>query len=109
MLGQVFTIPQGLFKLAEEDTIICRCEQVTLSEVNKAISYGAQSVTDIKTITRSGMGNCQGRTCGTILAQILAAELGKPVETSQFLNIRPPVHPLLIEQIEENAQPEVTG
>jgi thioredoxin reductase/bacterioferritin-associated ferredoxin len=109
MLGQVFTIPQGLFKLAEEDTIICRCEQVTLSEVNKAISYGAQSVTDIKTITRSGMGNCQGRTCGSILAQILAAELGKPVETSQFLNIRPPVHPLLIEQIEENAQPEVTG
>jgi thioredoxin reductase/bacterioferritin-associated ferredoxin len=108
MLAKVFTIPAGLYELADNDTIICRCEQVKLSEVKKAISYGAQSVSDIKNITRSGMGYCQGRTCGSILAHILATETGRTVEESQFLNIRPPVHPLFIERIEENSHSVVT-
>ena len=101
MLGDVFSIPQGLFSLAQDDTIICRCEQISLSEIYEAISFGTQSVTDIKNITRAGMGNCQGRTCGSILAQILAKETHNKLEDCHFLNIRPPVHPVPIEIIEE--------
>ncbi len=101
MLGEIFSLPDGLFSFAEPDTIICRCEQITLSEIKEAISFGAQSVTDIKNITRSGMGNCQGRTCGSILSQILAKEARCNPEDCQYLNIRPPVHPILVETIEE--------
>ncbi len=100
LLGDVFSIPKGLFSLAESETIICRCEQITLSEVKDAISCGAQSVTDIKNITRSGMGNCQGRTCGSIMAQILAIQSKRSPEESHYLNIRPPVHPVQIKFID---------
>jgi NAD(P)H-nitrite reductase large subunit len=101
MLGDVFSIPEGLFSFAEPDTIICRCEQISLAEIKEAISFGAQSVTDIKNITRSGMGNCQGRTCGSILTQLLAKEARCAPEDCQYLNIRPPVHPILVNIIEE--------
>lgn len=101
MLGEIFSLPDGLFSFAQPDTIICRCEQISLSEIKEAISFGAQSVTDIKNITRSGMGNCQGRTCGSILSQILAKEARCNPEDCQYLNIRPPVHPILVETIEE--------
>ncbi len=101
MLGEIFALPEGLFSLARPDTIICRCEQTSLAEVKQAISYGAQSVTDIKNITRSGMGNCQGRTCGSILTQLLARDIRWNPEDCQYLNIRPPVHPIMVEIIKE--------
>ena len=101
MLGEIFSLPEGLFSLARTDTIICRCEQISLAEVKEAISFGAQSVTDIKNITRSGMGNCQGRTCGSILTQLLARAARYKPEVCHYLNVRPPIHPVLVEIIEE--------
>ena len=101
MLEIVFALPKGLSTLAEPDTIICRCEQISLAEVKAAVSFGAQSLTDIKNITRSGMGNCQGRTCGSILTQILAHESHRSPADGHYLHIRPPVHPLLLEIVEE--------
>ena len=82
--------------------ILCRCEQVTLGQVRETISYGTQTVTDVKNISRTGMGNCQGRTCGSIIAQILAAETGRSVEDVRYYNIRPPVHPVPLGVIEEH-------
>jgi len=101
MMGDIFALPRGLFSLAQPGTIICRCEQISLAEVKEAIAFGAQSVTDIKTITRSGMGNCQGRTCGSILSQILAREVMCDPADCQYLNIRPPIHPIPVEIVEE--------
>ncbi len=101
MLADLFSPPEGLYAMAEADTIICRCEQVTLGEIREAISYGAQSVSDVKNLVRAGMGNCQGRTCGSIVAHILAAETGRALEDVRFFSIRPPVHPLPLGVIEE--------
>lgn len=106
LLGDLFSPPAGLYTLAEPDTVICRCEQVTLGQIREAISYGAQSVSDVKNLVRSGMGNCQGRTCGSIVAQILAAETGRSLENARYLNIRPPVHPVPLVVVEEH-QPEL--
>lgn len=104
MLGELFAPPAGLYALAEADTIVCRCEQVTLGEIREAIRYGAQSVTDVKNLVRTGAGNCQGRTCGSIVAQVLAAETGRTVEDVRYLNVRPPVHPLPLGVIEEHLE-----
>lgn len=101
LLGELFSPPPGLYSLAEPDTIICRCEQVTLRQVREAIAYGAQSVSDVKNLVRTGMGNCQGRTCGSIIAQILAAETGRKLADVQYLNIRPPIHPVPLAVVEE--------
>ena len=101
LLGDLFSPTDDLYRLAREDTIICRCEQITLKEVREAISFGAQSVGDVKSLTRSGMGNCQGRTCASIIAHILADETGRSVAESRYNSVRPPIHPLPMSVIEE--------
>lgn len=100
-LGELFSPPAGLFTLADRETVICRCEQVTLAQMRQAIAFGAQTVNDVKSISRIGMGNCQSRTCGTISAQIMAVAMARTVEEVGYFNIRPPIHPLSLEVIEE--------
>jgi len=58
--------------------IICRCEQVTESEIIQAIRrpVGAKSVDAVKRRVRAGMGRCQGGFCSPLVIEILARELG---------------------------------
>lgn len=56
------------------DTIICRCEEITLGEIKEAISLGCHSVSSIKKFTRAGMGSCQGRICSQLIMDILIRE-----------------------------------
>jgi NAD(P)H-nitrite reductase large subunit len=100
-LNDIFSPPAELYRLADPDTVICRCEQVTLGQIREAIACGAQSVSDVKNLLRTGMGNCQGRTCGAIVAQILANETGRTLEEVGYLTMRPPIHPLPLGEIEE--------
>ena len=75
----------------DNDTIICRCEEVSKSKILSAIEKGASSLDDIKRRTRCGMGLCQGKTCGRLTAQILSAEKGIPVSQIPPSKKRPPV------------------
>jgi D-hydroxyproline dehydrogenase subunit alpha len=104
LLGDLFSPPAGLYTLADAETIICRCEQVMLGQIREAIGFGAQTVGDVKNLTRTGMGNCQGRTCGSITARILAAETGRAEASVRYFSVRPPVHPLPLSVIEEYAE-----
>lgn len=61
-------------------TIICVCEGVTKAEIIEAIRSGARSIDAIKRRTRAGMGRCQGSKCMLKVAEILAKELGIPME-----------------------------
>ena len=58
--------------------IICRCEQVTESEILQAIHrpVGARSLDAVKRRVRAGMGRCQGGFCSPLVIDILAKELG---------------------------------
>ena len=71
-------------KLAENDPsyaqIVCRCETVTEGQVLEAIRRGARTVTAVKMMTRAGTGRCQGGFCCPRVAEILARELGIPLE-----------------------------
>lgn len=57
---------------AQDETFICRCEEVTREEVLSAIEDGAATVTGVKVRTHAGMGLCQGRTCRRLVSQLLA-------------------------------------
>jgi bacterioferritin-associated ferredoxin len=84
--------------------IVCRCEDVTLEEVRKAIAQGATTLDELKRLLRTGMGPCQGRTCRELLARELAAHLGKPVGEIVPPTFRPPAKPVklgLISHMEE--------
>jgi NADPH-dependent 2,4-dienoyl-CoA reductase/sulfur reductase-like enzyme len=84
----------GLYDLAKDDTIVCRCEEITLAEVKAAIADGASDVKEVKRMTRLGMGNCQGRMCAPAMQEIIAREKGLSPERIGYLNPRPPVRPV---------------
>lgn len=78
-----------------DEVIVCRCEEVTAGEIRRAIrEYGATTVTEVKRRVRSGMGLCQGRTCGKLTMRILSEETGKPASELLPAASRPPVRPL---------------
>jgi NADPH-dependent 2,4-dienoyl-CoA reductase/sulfur reductase-like enzyme len=97
LLSDLFTPPAGLVSLLKDDTIICRCEEITLGEIKDAIQMGARSIGEVKMLTRTGMGNCQGRMCEHTVAAIIADQLageGVTREDVGYYSIRPPLHPL---------------
>lgn len=67
----------------EDDTIVCRCERVTLAEIKEVIRSGVRDMNEIKAITRAGMGACGGKTCSSLIKRAFR-ELGvQPVEVSE--------------------------
>ena len=62
--------------------IICRCESISEGEIVDAIHRvpGARSLDGIKRRVRQGMGRCQAGFCMPFAMEILARELGIPVE-----------------------------
>lgn len=65
-----------------DDHIICRCEQVTESEIIDALHRGIaiKSIDAIKRRTRAGMGKCQSGFCRSRVKEVIARELDIPVE-----------------------------
>ncbi|MFI8214862.1 FAD-dependent oxidoreductase [Streptomyces sp. NPDC085932] len=51
-----------------DDTVVCRCEEVTAGAVRAALDLGAGDERTVKLLTRAGMGWCQGRMCSTAVA-----------------------------------------
>ena len=62
--------------------LVCRCEVVTEAEIREAIRrpVGATTIDGVKRRTRAGMGRCQGGFCSPRVAEIIAEELGIPLE-----------------------------
>ncbi len=58
--------------------IICRCEQITESEIIQAIHrpVGAKTLDAVKRRVRAGMGRCQSGFCAPYVIDIIARELG---------------------------------
>ncbi|CAG36975.1 NAD(P)/FAD-dependent oxidoreductase [Desulfotalea psychrophila] len=93
-----FAPRKGLFDM-DDSVTVCRCENVSAGDIRRAVQEGCQEVNDIKLRTRCGMGPCQGRMCGSALAEIAAKELGRDVPAVGALNIRTPVRPVSLENI----------
>ncbi|MGB0854880.1 MAG: FAD-dependent oxidoreductase [Pikeienuella sp.] len=54
-----------------DDTIICRCEEVSAGAIRQSLAEGATGPRLIKASLRVGMGPCQGRMCDTSVNGIL--------------------------------------
>lgn len=73
-------VPAGWPDWCTPDTLLCRCEEVTLAEAEQATrELAARSARQLKLFTRCGMGWCQGRICGPNVAALAAARTGRPV------------------------------
>ena len=71
IMDAISTPRPGIFNILSDDTIVCRCEEVTVRDVISAVADGARDVNDIKRRTRLGMGHCQGRFCGQVINELI--------------------------------------
>ncbi len=97
-LWQLFAAPRPVGEVAQPSTLICRCEERSMSEIGAAFTQGAQALGAVKRLTRAGMGRCQGRYCGPVLAALSGddeAALGE----AAFWAPRPPIKPIAIADI----------
>jgi NAD(P)H-nitrite reductase large subunit len=105
MLNTLFAPPPGLSVITTEGTLVCRCEEVTAGEVRAAIRQGAVTLDALKTRTRVGQGPCQGRTCGPILARLIAQETGTPAAAAGLFRARPPAKPVPVAALAGGMRP----
>lgn len=84
---------------ADDDMLVCRCEEVTKGEIRKAVHEGIFTIEELRRYLRSGMGLCQGQTCGKLVKSIVSRELGvKPTDVEPAVS-RAPMRPIEMEII----------
>jgi len=89
-LDRAFTLRDELKSLPRPDTLVCRCEDVTLARIQSCRGWR-----EAKLHTRCGMGPCQGRICGpaveflqgwkaeSVRPPVFPAEVGSLIKASQ--------------------------
>jgi sarcosine oxidase subunit beta len=73
--------------------ILCRCEDVTLSDVQRAVKLGRADVEEVKRYTGFGTGPCQGKECLREVAHAIARAAGCPPDEMKPFTARPPLAP----------------
>lgn len=89
--------------MSKKDIIICRCEDISLQDVQDCLESGYTTVEDIKRILRVGMGPCQGQTCSHLIQAEIAKFLGMRKEDVKFQKTRPLVTGVSLEAIAKQA------
>jgi NADPH-dependent 2,4-dienoyl-CoA reductase/sulfur reductase-like enzyme len=82
-----------------DETMVCRCEEVTAGELRARATEGRPGPNQLKAFTRAGMGPCQGRQCGYTTAHIVAAAQNRPIAEVGFYRIRPPLKPVTLGEL----------
>ena len=94
-LRRLTKVPGGWVSWLEDDTIVCRCEDVPYARVRDAIrELGAHDLRSVKMTTRCGMGLCQARVCGATITDLVALETGAPPPDPTALSTRPIATPV---------------
>ncbi|MCS6797323.1 MAG: (2Fe-2S)-binding protein [Myxococcota bacterium] len=74
--------------------VVCRCEDVTLGDVRRAVEHGYRDVESVKRYTGFGTGWCQGKQCSALVARVLARLTGEPPDAP--FTARPPFRPVAL-------------
>lgn len=93
LLDALYRPPAWLTACAD-DTLVCRCEEVTAGQVREMVKLGCEGPNQTKFFSRCGMGPCQGRMCGLTVTRILANALGRSPDEIGTYRIRAPLKPV---------------
>jgi NADPH-dependent 2,4-dienoyl-CoA reductase/sulfur reductase-like enzyme len=92
-LRRLHAVGPGIYELATDDTVVCRCEEVTVRELREAAA-DTIDLNVVKSLTRAGMGLCQGKSCQRQVAATIAAHHGIPIESVPTATPRFPLRPV---------------
>ncbi len=93
-LWSIFTQPPLAAGAIADETIVCRCEEVTAGAARLACREATPTLATVKRLTRAGMGRCQGRFCAGTLTKLIEAEGGPSPDVAAFFAPRPPARPV---------------
>jgi thioredoxin reductase len=78
-------VPSGWTSWLTDDTLVCRCEEVPLAVVLDAVTkLGAADPRTVRSLSRVGMGWCQGRICAAACARLVAGLTGEALSTEDL-------------------------
>jgi NADPH-dependent 2,4-dienoyl-CoA reductase/sulfur reductase-like enzyme len=94
-MQQVYPVPDDWAGRLPDDTLVCRCEDVTAGSLREAVDLGATDARTAKLLSRAGMGWCQGRVCGYAVSCLTARWTGTPYDPSGLAE-RPIASPITL-------------
>jgi len=74
--------------------IVCRCEDVTLADLEHAVALGYTHIEEAKRYTGLGTGPCQGKECMATTCLFLARAAGRAPSEMPPFTARPPIQPI---------------
>jgi glycine/D-amino acid oxidase-like deaminating enzyme len=103
-LWRVFPLPPVDPDSIADETIVCRCEEVTAGALRAELASGLRSLAALKKATRAGMGRCQGRFCAATVARLCPGASQPDGFAAPRAPVRPvPAGPLMAEAPEFQA------
>jgi bacterioferritin-associated ferredoxin len=75
-------------------TFLCRCEDVTLAELEHALAAGLRTIEELKRYTGYGTGPSQGKECMATLARELVRLGHREASELRPFTARPPTEPV---------------
>ena len=92
-LIKAYPIKAGWKLWPNDQTTICRCEEVSLGDLKFSVEeLGATDSRTAKLFTRCGMGLCQGRICGRSVVDLVAKELNiLPTDIDRISAVNRPI------------------
>jgi len=94
-LEAAFPCPSHWVNDTADETLVCRCEEISAGEARRAIrDFSLAEMNRLKAVTRIGMGRCQGRMCGAAAAELLAAQTRRDISAVGRLRAQAPIKPV---------------
>lgn len=75
-LARAFPWPAAMVRALPDEAIVCRCENVSAKDVRQSVDFGGGEANRAKSLSRVGMGRCQGRYCQLAAVELVAAQAG---------------------------------
>jgi bacterioferritin-associated ferredoxin len=77
----------------EQETIVCRCEHVSVDTIRTLIQNGVRDINQLKAASKATMGSCGGKTCLPLIMKLFREEgippkeITAPVQRPVFVEV----------------------
>ncbi|RUV11481.1 NAD(P)/FAD-dependent oxidoreductase [Mesorhizobium sp. M7A.T.Ca.TU.009.01.3.1] len=92
-LACAFPWPAAMVRALPDDAVVCRCESVNAGAVREGAGFGGGEANRVKSLSRAGMGRCQGRYCQLAAVELVAAQAGCAPDAVGRFRGQAPVRP----------------
>lgn len=104
-LDRLYLPPPAMRVPVDDDTVVCRCEEVTAGALRRLAVTGVHGPNQMKAFSRCGMGPCQGRLCGLTVTELIAATQRRSPSDVGCYRVRAPVLPVTVGEVADLDRP----